>query len=477
LTVATKHIDDLTVRQVYDKRREVEDEIINLGSKRDAGRFTAGEQEHFDRLQRQHERLVARCVEIEDKQQWREDIGRRQAANPDHFRTYELPERADMVRTLDGAQERALRSLERVQSDFRSAMAVDTQDRLIRKDPRYAADFEARSRDEYLSAFGKILRAGSIGDAAAFMSDAERQSMYDMSQCRTLVEGQTTTGGFAVPIVLDPSVILTDQENTNPFLQICRVEDVTSNNWKGVSAAGAQWSFDAEAAEVSDDSITLAQPTVDVRMARGFIPYSIEVGEDWPGFNAEMARILSAGYDDLLLRAFTTGSGVAPNPMGLLTSLDATPTSEVVVTTDGAFGQEDVYKVWAALPAKYHRNASWMMSGGVNNRIRQMGQANMYHAYTVNLAAGAADVLMGSQIFENPYFPDYTGTTGAANLVVVGDFSNMVIARRTGLSVELVPHLVGSGSRFPLGMRGLFAYGRVGSGVVNSAGFRLLQNQ
>ena len=85
---------------------------------------------------------------------------------------------------------------------------------------------------------------------------------------------------------IDPTVILTDQESDNPFLRIANVVDVTTNVWKGVSAAGVSWSFDAEGAEVSDDSITLAQPTVTIFTARGFIPYSVEVGMDWPGFAA-----------------------------------------------------------------------------------------------------------------------------------------------------------------------------------------------
>jgi hypothetical protein len=43
--------------------------------------------------------------------------------------------------------------------------------------------------------------------------------------------------------------------------------------------------------------------------------------------------------------------------------------------------------------------------------------------------------------------------------------------------VELVPHLLNMANNLPSGQRGLFAYGRIGSNVVNTAGFRLLQNQ
>ena len=33
-------------------------------------------------------------------------------------------------------------------------------------------------------------------------------------------------------------------------------------------------------------------------MARGFIPYSIEVGQDYPGFASEMSQLLAEGYDE-----------------------------------------------------------------------------------------------------------------------------------------------------------------------------------
>ena len=65
---------------------------------------------------------------------------------------------------------------------------------------------------------------------------------------------------------------------------------MVTNVFKPVTSAGISWSFDAEAAAVSDDSPTLGQPSVTVFMARGFVPFSIEVEQDyaasrtgWPG--------------------------------------------------------------------------------------------------------------------------------------------------------------------------------------------------
>jgi HK97 family phage major capsid protein len=118
-----------------------------------------------------------------------------------------------------------------------------------------------------------------------------------------------------------------------------------------------------------------------------------------------------------------------------------------------------------------------MMSVDVNNRIRQFGTANVYHAYTENLPAEWADTLFGKTVYESPYFPDFTGTTGAENRLVVGDFSNYVIARRGGMSVELVPHIFGTTNNRPTGQRGWFAWARIGGNSVNDNAFRLLQNQ
>jgi len=64
-------------------------------------------------------------------------------------------------------------------------------------------------------------------------------------------------------------------------------------------------------------------------------------------------------------------------------------------------------------------------------------------------------------------------TTGQ-KVLLYGDFENYVIADRIGMTVEFIPHLVGTNRR-PTGQRGWYAYYRVGADVVNVDGFRLLK--
>ena len=136
------------------------------------------------------------------------------------------------------------------------------------------------------------------------------------------------------------------------------------------------WAFQAEAAATTDNSPTLAQPTVTVFMARGFIPYSIEIGQDYPAFADEMANLLASGYNELLIDKFTRGAGTT-EPTGILTALSANTNVRITLTTAGAIGAPDPYKVWAQLPQRFRNNANWLMSVDVNNKIRQLGTANV----------------------------------------------------------------------------------------------------
>src|SRR5690606_19455867 len=107
----------------------------------------------------------------------------------------------------------------------------------------------------------------------------------------------------------------------------------------------------------------------------------------------------------------------------------------------------------------------------------------VFHGYTVNLPQGWADQLFDRAVYESPYMPDTTTSTSATDgLAVVGDFQNYVIARRGGMSVELVQHLfqqttAGAGVGMPTGQRGWFAYARIGGDSVNDLAFRLLVNK
>lgn len=383
--------------------------------------------------------------------------------------------------TVREARDRALRRLDsREDASGLSDAAKAQLDKTVRRNTDIARRILVTENEEYRNAYMKLM---TQPDAAAFLSTEERDAVRTFLEYRAMSENTTTAGGFGIPVFIDPSIILTAQESGNPFLEIARQVDVNSNVWKGVSSAGVTWAFQTEAATATDNSPTLAQPSVPVHMARGTIPFSIEVGQDYPQFADEMSTLLAEGYDELLVNKFTLGSGTG-EPKGILTALSANTNVRVRVQTAGSnFGPLDPYSVWKALPKKFRRaRAAWLMSVGVNNAIRQLGTANVYHATTVGLPEEWMDTLFNRGVYESPYMPDVTTVATATDgLAIVGDFQNFVIARRGGMSTEFIPNLVqqvtaGSGPALPTGQRAWFAYARIGSGTSNDLGFRLLVN-
>jgi HK97 family phage major capsid protein len=296
--------------------------------------------------------------------------------------------------------------------------------------------------------------------------------MNDVQSFRAMSGSVDTAGGFGVPVLIDPTIILTAQGSLNPFRRLARVETITTDAWNGVSSAGVTWAYSAEGAAYTDNSPTLAQPTVAIHEAKGFIPFTIRVAQDYPGFADEMSRLLMEGYDELQANKFATGSG-SGEPYGILTALAANTNVTVHLTSNGSLVGTDVNKVWGALPDRYKANATWVMNEGVANDFASLANNNNYSNFTVDLT-GQVEKIRNRPVEFSSYFPSALTSATAANVAVVGDFRNYLIADRVGMTVELVPHLFTN--NMPTSQRGWVAYARNGADSINDLGFRLLAN-
>lgn len=314
----------------------------------------------------------------------------------------------------------------------------------------------------------RILTTGSPTYARAFTKAIAGAYLTGEEQRALSLTG--ASGGFAVPITIDPTVIPTSNSSVNPLRAISRIEQITGDEWRGVSSGAVTVSYAAEATETTDNAPTLAQPTISTEKAQAFIPFSIEVGQDWTGLQASMALLLQEGKDDLEADKFFTGTGTN-EPFGVLVGA----TTTVNATTGQTFDAEDLYRLEAALPPRYRARASFVANRAIYNLVRQFvltGQSNPWkdleQATSVD---GRVGTLLGYPAYEAS---GMTGTTATAvKFLLLGDFSRFVIVDRVGLDVEVIQHLVGTNHR-PTGQRGLYAYFRNGSKVVDANGFRLM---
>lgn len=313
--------------------------------------------------------------------------------------------------------------------------------------------------ETYDRAFGKAALAGNVNG----LTNEERAA---------LAVGATATGGFAVPFSLDPTVIMTNASVVNPVRQVARVVQIAGKTWQGVTSAGITVSRAAEAAEASDNSPTLAQPTVTPTRVQGFVPFSFEVDQDWAQMRAELGMMFQEAKDVEEATSFTNGTGVDPQPEGFITGIAAVGGS--VIGTGGAtFVTADVYKPADALPPRHTAGAVWMGNKSVYSQIRQL-DVNGGSALWARIGEGRPDQLLGYPVYEASAMPAFS-TAGTTRLLVLGDFKKFLIVDKIGMSVELIPHLFGTANNFPTGQRGLYAVWRNSSKVLDANAFRLLR--
>lgn len=322
----------------------------------------------------------------------------------------------------------------------------------------------ATSSPAYTRAFSKLAKN------QANTLTVDEQHAIEQVRAMSLTDA---SGGYLVPFMLDPTVIMTSAGVRSDIRSVARQVVVTGDNWQGVASANVSWSWDAEASEVSDDSTTFVQPAIPNYTARGFVPISIEALEDEQNVAQEVGRLLAAGKQDLEGSAFITGSG-SGQPKGIITALVAAGTPPLVAaTTDGAFVIGDVYKVQGGLPARYRPNASWLANNLIYNLIRAFdtaGGAGMW----VQLPDDRPAQMMGRAALEAEAMDGVIDASATNYSLAFGDFSNFVITDRIGVSVEFIPHLFHTSNNRPSGQRGWYAYYRTGSDCVNTGAFRLL---
>ncbi len=334
-------------------------------------------------------------------------------------------------------------------------------------DSRLAQHVLITSNPDYLRAWSKMAK----NPVNAMLSDAEQQAVHAAEQWRSM-SLTDSAGGYLVPLQVDPALIVTSAGVYSEITSVARQVVATGDTWNGVTSAAISWSWDAEASEVSDDSPTFGQPSIPIYKAAGFVPISIEGLQDMANVTESVGMLFAEGQQDLEGTVLITGSG-SGQPTGIVTALTGTG-AVVNATTDDTFALGDVYKVRDALPAKWRRRASWLANNSVYSKVRQFDTSGGGGFWT-DLNADRPPRLLGRNAIEAEAMDDTITTSGAVHnyAMIFGDFSQYVVARRLGMTVELIPHLFGA-SRRPTGQRGWYAWYRIGADSTNDAAFKML---
>jgi HK97 family phage major capsid protein len=213
-----------------------------------------------------------------------------------------------------------------------------------------------------------ILTTGKPGYREAFVKYLGGVPLTGEEQ-RAFSLGST---GLPVPYTLDPTVLPVSNSVVNPLRAISSVEQIVgSNEWRGLTAGAITASRVAEATEATDNTPTLAQPTIATSKAHCFVPFSIESGQDWTGMDSALARLIADAKDDEEATAFASGNGTPPNPFGVLTGATGTTAASTGLTITAA----NLYSLEGALAPRFRPRAQFVANRAMYNIIRALDTA------------------------------------------------------------------------------------------------------
>jgi HK97 family phage major capsid protein len=445
-----------------------------------SARFVELETE-FDTLEAERAPLAARAVKVEAVRSASLDpvnVNDGAAKGPDLLvRTQRNPfdsTRAVLARAIDFDDMRG-RAFDAVEATTKSSARYRMSDesaekvtRLIENDENEGDDggisrhILLTGSDDYHRAFKNIMR--NKGEINALEPD-EQASM------RAALSLTGANGGYLIPVTLDPTIVLTNSGSANPFRKISQIKTITTNFWEGVTSAGVNAAWLAEAGVVTDNTPTVGQPVITPQKAAAWVFGSYEVLGD-SDFASQFPALLTDAKDRLEEAAFATGAGSGGVPKGIVTAATTTVTTAAVAT----YAIADIYSLQAAIPPRFRlgNSVAIIANVGIINKTRQFDTAGG-SSYWTTLGDGQPERVLGLPLYESTTMA--SALTTGSKIAVAGDFSQYAIVDRVGMTVMYEPMVKDATTARPTGQAGWFAYWRVGADAVVPGAFRTLVTQ
>lgn len=279
-------------------------------------------------------------------------------------------------------------------------------------------------------------------------------------------------GGYAIPVTIDPTFVLTTDGAVNPLREgMARIETITTKSWEPVTTGGVTAAYAAETAAAADAAPSdVGNPGITPLRAHVQVAFSAEYSEDYgpAAIQAEVGRLIRDAKNVLEADKFVNGAGTT-EPMGIVTAVDAVAGSRVASAAVATFALVDIDALEGALGDRFISNAQWLAARKIYQTARGFGTAgqpanSIYDAMSKELRGYPARVSNAMA----------KTTATADEPLLFGDFSYFVIVDRLGLSTEFIPNVV-DGSGNPLGRRAVYARWRNNTGVLTANAFRLLK--
>ncbi|HMV76042.1 MAG TPA: phage major capsid protein, partial [Microthrixaceae bacterium] len=347
------------------------------------------------------------------------------------------------------------------------AVAMATVRRL--RDERLDRLAAVTATDEYRDAFADYIETGHDGDVL--------RATRDIKASLTL----GNSGGYLVPVTIDPTIITTGATSSNPIRARATVRQIVGTSQKFPTVDDVAAGYGDELADPSADGTDVGGPTITAHRAQALLQASPELEEDYAMTPDLAGTLFREAKDRVEQTKFTLGAGDgSTEPWGLITRIAAVSGSRVATATGDTLVWADIYKALGSLPQRFRRSGGangstgWMLNILMINLLRQLAGTDPQYAGAISdPTADRPSQILGYWLDENSDMDGVLDDSANNDVAIVGDFSRFIIADRLGAVVEYIPHYIPSGSSAP--RRAWWLRWRNGSDVRDTNAFRLVR--
>lgn len=194
----------------------------------------------------------------------------------------------------------------------------------------------------------------------------------------------------------------------------------------------------SEGQAITPYELTFDQVTLTPHKAAALVEVSNELLQDEA---VDLAGYLAQHFRDeigeLIESQYWNGNGTAPNLQGILTAVDdeGEPLIKRIETKGASVTADDVLALWAALPAKYRKNAVFVCNSTMEAVLRKLKDADGRYLMVQDLATGLGNTLLGRPLVLAESFPG--DIEAGKDVLMVGDFKRGIyIADKAGIDIQ-----------------------------------------
>jgi HK97 family phage major capsid protein len=331
----------------------------------------------------------------------------------------------------------------------------------------------ARHRDdEHGDISRRVIATSQPAYVEAWLAHASGKNLTPKMQA-ALQTYTDADGGYAIPVVIDPTFILTSDGSVNPLREISRIETIVGKSWQPITTEGVTAAYVGErttvgAADGAPDDI--ASPVATPVRADVALDVTLEYLQDYgaAALLSELGRIIQDAKDQLEAEKFLLGDG-GGEPEGIIYALVTDATSIFPTAVDNTYTLNDLDALIAALGPRFRSKAHFLANLAIYQYTRGFGDAGQTAG---SIYDAVSKILRGYPAHEASFMDG--ALTDAKRILAFGDFgTGFVIVDRIGLATKVVDTRDTNGR--PTGGSTIYAAWRNTSKLLVPNAFRLLE--